>query len=521
MLPLSVALALKQWPMALFATPFFTNLGVDRTAFWHRWVGRIVWILATVHSSLWIKQLLIDLDPFNQPTWNVVWKWHRLVAGGIVRPLAIMQSERVLISLSQAYVALTLMVALSFKPLRKRFYEIFYYSHVLLTLVFLATIIIHYEALQGWCLLAAGLWGLERLARLSIFLYLNFGRGLPLFGEGRAGKAQFRSTNASETGFKVHTVEKRLSVGGLNIGASGAGSSPYGSEEWSAASRSTQNLQNLVAPHDNRNPVYAYGDGNDEIRSGNTGRSVPGVEAYTAVQPDFGQSRYSDALQSQAYQNHRTQRIPRGYALAQLLPGKVIKLTLHTPRHLSWKPGQYVMLTTPSVRWWQGHPYSISNAQNLTEQCLASKPKGEERSGSEIVLLMSVRRGFSKRLYNDIIAKRKQLVGKSSSSYTSESKTTQISSDPGGILLRVQTHLPAGSSARIRWDDHSTVVLVAAGTGITYILSVLEHLCCELATKNAALRDGEPSLARRHRESKRPTHVNRIRFVWILREYCE
>lgn len=84
LLPLSVGLALKQWPMNPFATPFFTNLHIDKTAFWHRWIGRIIWILSTVHAGLWTKQLFIDINPFDEPTWNCVWRWHRLAAGGAV-----------------------------------------------------------------------------------------------------------------------------------------------------------------------------------------------------------------------------------------------------------------------------------------------------------------------------------------------------------------------------------------------------------------------------------------------------
>lgn len=84
LLPLSVALALKQWPMNIFATPFLTNLHIDKTAFWHRWIGRIIWMLSTVHAGLWTKQLFIDISPFSEPTWYCAWKWHRLAAGGAV-----------------------------------------------------------------------------------------------------------------------------------------------------------------------------------------------------------------------------------------------------------------------------------------------------------------------------------------------------------------------------------------------------------------------------------------------------
>jgi hypothetical protein len=86
-LPLSVGLALKQWPMNPFAAPFFTNLGIDKTAFWHRWIGRLVWVLSTVHTGLWTKQLFTDLNPFNEPTFYTSFKWHRLMAGAVVSRL--------------------------------------------------------------------------------------------------------------------------------------------------------------------------------------------------------------------------------------------------------------------------------------------------------------------------------------------------------------------------------------------------------------------------------------------------
>lgn len=70
--------------MNIFATPFFTNLSVDKTAFWHKWMGRLIWVLSTVHTGLWTKQLFMDLNPFNEPTFYTSWKWHRLMAGGVV-----------------------------------------------------------------------------------------------------------------------------------------------------------------------------------------------------------------------------------------------------------------------------------------------------------------------------------------------------------------------------------------------------------------------------------------------------
>ena len=428
----------------------------------------------------------------------------------------------------QAYVFLTLMVAFSFKPLRNRFYEIFYYSHILLTVGFLATIVIHYEALQGWCLLAAGLWALERIVRLLIFVFLNYGRGLPVFGEGRAAKAQTNLMHSGSGGFQVHNVEKRLSDEPSKAGNKSSPYGSYGQEEGTVASRSTYNLQDniLHAPENSGRSVYAYGVGNDEITDSYASSPLPfGAGPYI---PNDHKSRLRSLViptgansQAASRQNNELQSIPRGYALAQLLPGKIIRLTLHTPRKLSWKPGQHLMLTIPSVKWWQGHPYSISNAQNLTEQSLSQTIQGEVWRGSQIVLLMSVRHGFTRSLYDSINAKRRTLASQGVS-YTTEGKSSMTSGACGGVLLRAQTYLPAGSAARANWDTYSTVILVAAGTGITYALAVLEHLCCGMASLNAALRGEQPRWAGRSgRRRQKVTNVKRVRFVWILKEYCK
>jgi hypothetical protein len=413
------------------------------------------------------------------------------------------------------------MVAFSFKPLRNRYYELFYYSHVVLTLGFLVGIIIHYQALQGWGLLAASLWGLERLVRVGVYVYLNYGSGIPIYGEGSIGKSQFTSRGARDSGFKVHTVEKRLSAEGQKYAAANAGdlsTNPYGTEEWSAASRSTQNLQDSLAPvSSQRQPVYAYGSSNNESTS-----ALPSGGAFAQENPLRQSSPAPHAIGGPSAivsQLHRNQPIPRGYALAQILPGKVIKLTLHTPRHLNWKPGQHIQLTIPSVRWWQSHPYSICNSQDMTERLLSRRPDGEDKAGSEVVLLMSVRRGFTKHLYDSLVSKRKRLVS-SSHSYSSD-KTSGNPQTSQGVLIRAQTYLPTGSAARAHWHDFSTVILVAAGTGITYSLSVLEDLCFQMAKKDAALRGDEPSWARsKGKRKQKPTNVSRVRFVWIMREYC-
>lgn len=430
------------------------------------------------------------------------------------------------------------MVLLSFKPFRNRFYELFYYSHVLLVLIFLVTIVIHYQALQGWALLAVCLWALERLVRFGVWMWLNHGSGIPLFGEGRIGKMQFVSRNASEGGFKVHNVEKRFSAEGQRYAPvvnNGNGNHPYGNnaqglntaygdEEWSAASRSTNNLHahpSLAAAADMpRQPVYAFGPGNDEAQRG----SPPNYDNRAATPLQHTVHQGSSAMTTRDHTNttlamHSStlfQSIPRGYALAQILPGRVIKLTLHTPRHMNWKPGQHVQLTLPSVRWWQSHPYSIVNSQDMTEALIEQNVHSGDRRGSEITLLMSVRKGFTRRLFRSICQKRRRLV----SSQEDGQNNATAAGGKNGVLIRAQTYLADGSAARVKWNDFSTVVLYAAGTGVTYTVSVLQHLCYMMAEKDAALRGEQPSWSK-GKKARKPTNVTRVRFVWVFRDYGE
>lgn len=380
-------------------------------------------------------------------------------------------------------------------------------------------------------------------------MWLNHGKGIPLFGEGRIGKMQFTSKNANEGGFKVHNVEKRLSAESQKYAAvktfsthgGGMQNHPYGNqqqghlaaygdEEWSAASRSTNNLHAddslaAAAPLP-RQPVYAFGPGNDDLQKGSPlheqydgQRSSSPLNQSGRLASSAMTGRNNTGTTLAMYSAPLLQSIPRGYALAQILPGRVMKLTLHTPRHMNWKAGQHVQLTLPSVRWWQSHPYSIVNAQNMTEALIEQNLHSGDRSGSEIVLLISVRKGFTRRLFKSICQKRRRLVSSAPSDPSGrEGGSSASSNHRNGVLIRAQTYLAAGSAARVHWDDFSTVVLFAAGTGVTYSVSVLQHLCFRMAEKEAALR-GEQASWSKGKKAKKSTNVARVRFVWVLRDY--
>ena len=73
---------------------------------------------------------------------------------------------------------------------------------------------------------------------------------------------------------------------------------------------------------------------------------------------------------------------------------------------------------------------------------------------------------------------------------------------------------PFGSSSRARWGSHSTVLLVAGGSGVSFGISVLEYVCLCIAG-----RDGEQLGGRSSGWGRRGFLTTRVRFVWLVREF--
>jgi hypothetical protein len=80
-----VLIRILQWPWNIWATPFLTNYGFDKTAILHRWSGRVIWAFSTAHTVAWTIQLMHDQDPFSRPVFVDVWLYWRFVAGAVVR----------------------------------------------------------------------------------------------------------------------------------------------------------------------------------------------------------------------------------------------------------------------------------------------------------------------------------------------------------------------------------------------------------------------------------------------------
>lgn len=190
-----------------------------------------------------------------------------------------------------------------------------------------------------------------------------------------------------------------------------------------------------------------------------------------------------------------------GYARAQLLPGRTVRLTINTPRSLRWLPGQHLFLTIPRVKLFQGHPYTILSVDENADGIVPLV--GESSTSSPIVLLIRAQKGFSKSLWDVVVKKRR--------------KKELLTGDGGGtgVDLRALVSWPLGSSARAAWGEFSSIVIVCGGTGCSFGLSILEYACRRMARRDALAKVGLSD----EDEGDSRFLTKRVRFVWILKEY--
>ena len=105
LMPLAILFALKAPPFAILATRFFTQLAWDKLIVLHRWSGWLIFSLTTLHVVLWTVQLAKDQYNGRQ-VFFAVWSSPRFVFGAV------------------AYVAMTALMLLSTRRMRKNHYQV-------------------------------------------------------------------------------------------------------------------------------------------------------------------------------------------------------------------------------------------------------------------------------------------------------------------------------------------------------------------------------------------------------------
>jgi len=102
LMPAVVLLAIKGPPFGLVS--LVTGLRSDKLAMLHRAVAWLIWTVTTAHVALWTVQLFQD-SRNGRATWFLMWTNYRFIFGCI------------------AYFALTALMLLSLRPIRKNRYE--------------------------------------------------------------------------------------------------------------------------------------------------------------------------------------------------------------------------------------------------------------------------------------------------------------------------------------------------------------------------------------------------------------
>jgi hypothetical protein len=105
LMPLVVLLALKSPPVGFLSLRVLTQLYADKLAMLHRGIGWLVWAITTAHVTLWTVQLFED-SRNGRSTWFFLWTNYRFICGCV------------------AYFALTAVMVLSLRPIRKNRYEV-------------------------------------------------------------------------------------------------------------------------------------------------------------------------------------------------------------------------------------------------------------------------------------------------------------------------------------------------------------------------------------------------------------
>lgn len=322
------------------------------------------------------------------------------------------------------------------------------------------TSILHHTVIWWWCAIALGLWAGDRATRWIRYLHINAGAASKADPQGGQSYHGVETEVIALEEFHDKMIKDPFEANydhsaQPEIRPVGAYESRYDDRTPSPGSPGYDHLSN---PYDSPGSVSAP--------------SVPPKDPVEAILHSYHQDRTSDLIPI-------SPPIAPGFAQAQLLPSRTVRLTIRTPRKMSWRPGQYVFLTLPELSGLQAHPFTIAN-----------------NDPNEIVLLIKARRGLTRRLYNLV-------RDRSESSLRSADKRRSIVPKANPVFIRTKLEGPHGSSGRVRWKEFSTVLIICGGSGVSYGLSIVDHI----ARGMAAYQKGY--------------ETRRVRFVWVAREYAE
>lgn len=126
--------------------------------------------------------------------------------------------------------------------------------------------------------------------------------------------------------------------------------------------------------------------------------------------------------------------------------------------------------------------------------------------GRVLVFLIRSKNGWTRKLW-EIVGK---LCAEGQDHAPGESIPNGIVFPDYGVLLKMSVDGPFDSSARARWGSHSTVLIIVGGSGVSFGLSILEHMCLYIS--------GQDHSEGFHGWGAKKFLTSRVRFVWLIRD---
>jgi hypothetical protein len=344
---------------------------------------------------------------------------------------------------------------------------------VLLVPLFLAASAFHHPTIWWWCWAAIGVWLCERLWRATWWLHTNgyFGGMSPLENKNQIaprredmGQQAWQMSSPSQFNRYGQQYDPPIYT---------SPTSPYHTNYKSPLSP-TEDQRFLTSPQ-------------ALSPKGKIQRLESASIASSLQPPTWTSSTYVP---------------PPGYVHIEFLAGRTMRLRFLSPGFLSWAPGQYFLVNIPFVSRFTSHPFTVASV------CDEQGPDG----GRVMVLLIRTKNGWTKDLWDTVT----RLTNHGQACPYNEHPCNRADLPVRGVLMRMNVDGPFGSSVRARWEAHSTVLVVAGGSGVSFGLSLLEYMCMCMSGRDGKYLGGRPG-----GWGKKGFTTSRIRFVWLVREFCE
>lgn len=168
-------------------------------------------------------------------------------------------------------------------------------------------------------------------------------------------------------------------------------------------------------------------------------------------------------------------------ACVELMPAEALRVTLLLPRPWTFRPGQSLYLNIPSISFWASHPFSVAWADERAQlrkdveigikaDLINQHPPQQRANQQALYLVIKQRSGMTNSLFR------------------------RIEANQGRMEFKAFVEGPHGTTKSL--SEYESVLLFAAGVGITHQLSFVKQAISDSALGQAT--------------------IKRIRLIWVV-----